>query len=95
MRNSRCGNFVFDFFFGISAATNPLKNTPNGNFLTSINAFTGLQYEHFKFGISHDFNVTGIGKTGGIYELSLGYQFDLYSNCIGCPQRGTDMDRRW
>lgn len=78
--------FVFDtFFFGVSAATNPGKKADNSHFLTSINPFGGLQYEHFKFGYSYDFNTSKIGKTGGIFELSLIYQFDLDIKCFGCP----------
>ena len=73
------------FFFGVSAATNPGRKTNNSHFLTSVNAFGGLQYEHFKFGYSYDFNTSKIGKTGGIYELSLTYQFDLNVKCFGCP----------
>ena len=73
------------FFFGVSAATNPGRKTNNSHFLTSVNAFGGLQYEHFKFGYSYDFNTSKIGKTGGIYELSVTYQFDLNVKCFGCP----------
>lgn len=77
---------VFDtFFFGVSAATNPGKKVNNSHLLTSINPFGGLQYEHFKFGYSYDFNTSKIGKTGGIFELSLIYQFDLDVKCFGCP----------
>ena len=72
-------------FFGVTVATNPLKNANNSHFLTSINPFGGLQYEHFKFGYSYDINTSGIGKTGGIYEISILYQFDLNVRCLGCP----------
>jgi type IX secretion system PorP/SprF family membrane protein len=74
------------FFFGVSAVTNPGRSSANSHFVTSVNALAGLQYEHLKFGISHDFNISKLGRTGGIYELSLSYQFDLYVNCLGCPQ---------
>jgi type IX secretion system PorP/SprF family membrane protein len=73
------------FFFGLSAATNPGEKSNSSHFLTSINAFGGLQYEHFKFGYSYDFNTSKIGNTGGIYELSVTYQFDLNVKCFGCP----------
>jgi type IX secretion system PorP/SprF family membrane protein len=73
-------------FFGVTAATNPVKNAGNSHFLTSLNAFGGLQYEHFKFGYSYDFNTSKIGRTGGVYELSVTYQFDLNVHCLGCPQ---------
>jgi type IX secretion system PorP/SprF family membrane protein len=73
-------------FFGVTAATNPVKNSGNSHFLTSLNAFGGLHYEHFKFGYSYDFNTSKIGRTGGVYELSVTYQFDLNVHCLGCPQ---------
>lgn len=73
------------FFFGVSAATNPGKKAMNSHLLTSVNAFGGLQYEHFKFGYSYDFNTSKIGRTGGVYELSIIYQFDLNPRCFGCP----------
>ncbi len=73
------------FFFGLTAATNPGKKANNSHFLTSVNPYAGLQYEHFKFGYSYDFNTSKIGRTGGIYELSVIYQFDLEVKCFGCP----------
>lgn len=72
-------------FFGVSASTNPGTKTNNSHLVTSLNTFAGLQYEHLKFGLSHDFSTSKIGKTGGIYELSLTYQFDLNVKCFGCP----------
>jgi type IX secretion system PorP/SprF family membrane protein len=72
-------------FFGATAVTNPAKNGINGDLLTSVNLFTGLQYEKLRLGLSYDLNTTKIGKTGGIYELSLTYQFDLTKKCFGCP----------
>ena len=72
-------------FFGATAVTNPAKNGMNGDLLTSVNLFTGLQYENLRLGLSYDLNTTKIGKTGGIYELSLTYQFSLAKKCFGCP----------
>ncbi len=72
-------------FFGITAVTNPAKNSINSHLLTSINFFTGLQYENLRLGLSYDANTSKIGKTGGAYELSLTYQFNLDVKCFGCP----------
>jgi type IX secretion system PorP/SprF family membrane protein len=72
-------------FFGATAVTNPAKNGIDGHLLTSVNLFTGLQYDHLRFGVSYDLNTSKIGKTGGIYELSLTYQFNLDKKCFGCP----------
>ena len=74
-----------NFYVGATAATNPLKTDNNSHFLTSVNMFAGLRYEHFKFGYSYDFNTTNIGRTGGIHELSLTYQLDLDARCFSCP----------
>ncbi|SHF90259.1 type IX secretion system membrane protein, PorP/SprF family [Flavobacterium segetis] len=76
-------------FFGVSAATNPWSKTDNSRLVNSMNIYAGLQYEHLRFGISHDFSTSKIGKTGGIYELSLTYQFDLDIKCFGCPNYTT------
>ena len=73
------------FAFGLLAAANPIKTDPNSHFLTSINAFVGMDWEGFRFGYSYDFNVTEIGRTGGVYELSVSYDFLNNDNCFGCP----------
>ena len=73
------------FAFGLLAATNPVKTDSNSHFLTSINAFVGMDWEGFRFGYSYDFNVTEIGRTGGVYELSESYDFLNNDNCFGCP----------
>lgn len=72
-------------FFGVTAVTNPAKNGLDGHLLTSVNLFTGLQYDHLRLGLSYDLNTTKIGRTGGVYELSLTYQFNLDKKCFGCP----------
>jgi type IX secretion system PorP/SprF family membrane protein len=70
---------------GVAAVTNPARNSGNSHLLTSINAFTGWQFDGLRAGISYDFNTSKLGRTGGIYELSLSYQFDLDIKCFGCP----------
>ncbi len=72
-------------FLGVSTAMNPLAKAQDSHLVSSINFYGGLQFEHLKFGISHDFTTSKLGKTGGIYELSLTYQFDLGVKCFGCP----------
>jgi type IX secretion system PorP/SprF family membrane protein len=72
-------------YIGIVAATNPGRKSDNSHLLTSINLIAGLQYEHFRFGYSYDLNTSGIGRTGGIHELGMTYQFDLKAKCFGCP----------
>lgn len=72
---------------GITAATNPAKNDDNSHLLTSMNLFVGLEYTNFRFGLSYDFNTTGIGRTDGVYELSITY----LSRCRSCS---TDRQRK-
>lgn len=71
---------VNQFLFGITTATNPAINDDNSHLLTSINAFFGLEYEAFRFGLSYDANTTKIGRTNGVYELSMTY----LSRCRRC-----------
>ncbi len=80
------GMLVLDnFYVGALAATNPNRNTQNAHLLTSINLLGGLQFEKFKFNLSYDINVSNLGRTGGIYELSIIYTVDQNAKCFGCP----------
>lgn len=65
---------------GATAVTNPAKNEANSHLLTSINAFVGLELEKVRFGFSYDFNTSNIGRTNGVYELSITY----LTNCLIC-----------
>jgi type IX secretion system PorP/SprF family membrane protein len=71
---------VNQFLLGVTAATNPAQNGSNGHILTSINTFFGLEYTDFRFGLSYDFNTSKIGRTNGVYELSVTY----LSRCRTC-----------
>lgn len=73
------------FSFAFLAATNPNKVDPKSHLLTSINAFVGMDWEGFRFGYSYDFNMSDIGPTGGVYELSISYDFLNNYKCFGCP----------
>lgn len=80
------GKIEFDnFSFALLGSTNPLRTHTNSHLLSSINGFIGMEWEGFKFGYSYDFNVTDIGRTGGVYELSISYDFGNDENCFGCP----------
>ena len=65
---------------GLTAATNPARNDGNEHLLTSLNAFVGFEYETFRFGFSYDKNTSNIGRTDGVYELSMTY----LSRCQRC-----------
>lgn len=72
---------VNQFLVGLTAATNPARNSNNSHLLTSVNGFIGLEYTNFRFGMSYDANVSKIGNTNGVYEFSLTYM----SRCRSCP----------
>ncbi len=74
---------------GAMAVTNPAKNNSNSHLLTSINAFVGLEFEQLRFGFSYDVNTTNIGRTDGVYELSITY----LSRCLIC-QNPANTERR-
>lgn len=68
--------YVYDkFSIGVSIATNPAKNEYNDSFITSVNPFIGFKWEGWKFNYSYGFNTSKIGQTGGVYELSIAYEF--------------------
>jgi len=78
--------YVVDkFSFALLAATNPFRASNNSHFLTSINANVGFKWENWKFGYAYDFNMSRIGPTGGVYELSITIDFGNNKNCFGCP----------
>ena len=65
---------------GLTAATNPALNDQNSHLLTSLNTFIGLEFDELRFGFSYDMNMSNIGNTGGVYEISVTY----LSRCRKC-----------
>jgi hypothetical protein len=41
-----------------NSSNNPAKNGIDSHLLTSVNLFTGLQYDHLRFGFSYDLNTS-------------------------------------
>lgn len=83
-------NFKFNkLFLGATAASNPAKNNNNSHLLTSINTFVGVEFEKLRFGFSYDLNTSNIGRTNGVYELSITY----LSRCLIC-ERPSYTERR-
>ncbi len=74
---------------GAMAVTNPAKNSNNSHLLTSINTFIGLEMEQLRFGFSYDINTTNIGRTDGVYELSITY----LTGCLIC-RNPANLERR-
>jgi type IX secretion system PorP/SprF family membrane protein len=74
---------------GATAVTNPAKNGVDSHLLTSVNAFVGLELDQLRFGFSYDFNTSSIGRTNGVYELSITY----LTSCLIC-RNPTNTERR-
>jgi type IX secretion system PorP/SprF family membrane protein len=69
--------YVYDrFSVGLLAAIDPEKRNLDTHLLTSINAFIGFKKEGWKFSYSQDFSTNSIGKTGGVYEITVSYNFE-------------------
>jgi len=62
------------FSIGIIAATNPEGRSDKSHFLTSVNPVMSVKFSEFTFGYSYDWNVSNIGRTQGIHELTLVWQ---------------------
>ncbi|SFD06047.1 PorP/SprF family type IX secretion system membrane protein [Algibacter pectinivorans] len=75
---------------GATAVTNPAKNNSNSHLLTSVNAFVGLEFEQLRFGFSYDVNTTNIGRTDGVYELSITY----LAKCLICKNPANTERRK-
>jgi type IX secretion system PorP/SprF family membrane protein len=71
---------IKQLMLGAIAVTNPSKNDNNSHLLTSLNTFIGLQMEKLRFGFSYDINTTNIGRTDGVYEISVTY----LAGCLIC-----------
>jgi type IX secretion system PorP/SprF family membrane protein len=71
--------YAVDNFFsiGILAATNPIQNTNQNMFISSISSFAGLRWNGFRFGYSYDINTSKLINTGGIHEFSVSYDFNV------------------
>jgi type IX secretion system PorP/SprF family membrane protein len=62
------------FTIGAFAAVNVERRTDSAHFLTSVNPVATLNWGEFKLGYSLDINTSGIGRTGGVHELTLVWQ---------------------
>lgn len=62
------------FSFGLIAATNPERKSGNSHFITSVNPIVSMKFGEFTFGYSYDLNISKIGNTQGIHELTLTWQ---------------------
>jgi type IX secretion system PorP/SprF family membrane protein len=73
--------------FGVVTVTSPNKSELNDSLITSLNFLIGVKWEGWKFSYSQDFTTSKIGNTGGIYEVSINYDFgSLRSRRLVCPR---------
>ena len=77
-----------NLLIGVLAATNPVRAHAESHFVSSINVFAGMKWEGFKMSCSYDFSTSAIGKTGGVYELLLIYDFGSTGGArrLKCPR---------
>lgn len=73
-----------NYYFGLGFKSNGISSKGN-EVLSSFDLFGGLNYDHFQFGLSYDFDTLNKLNSGGIYELSIRYRFDLFKDCFTCP----------
>ena len=79
------------FSFGLIAATNPERKSSHGHFITSINPIVSMKMDQFTFGYSYDLNVSRIGHTQGVHELTLSWQSN--HTCNHCDNYKVKLKR--
>lgn len=80
------------FSFGFIVATNPEGRSKNSHFVTSINPVFSLTANEFTFGYSYDWNISKLGRTQGIHELSLVWQSSR--KCHSCKETRLKLKRK-
>lgn len=80
------------FSFGVIVATNPEGKSENSHFVTSINPVFSLSASEFTFGYSYDWNISKLGRTQGIHELSLVWQSSR--KCHSCKETRLKLKRK-
>ena len=79
------------FSFGVIAATNPERKSPNSHFITSLNPIISMKLDQFTFGYSYDLNTSRMGRTQGVHELSLTWQSN--HTCSRCDNYKVKLKR--
>jgi type IX secretion system PorP/SprF family membrane protein len=79
------------FSFGVMAVTNPEGKSNNSHFITSINPIVSMKLGSFTFGYSYDLNISKIGNTQGVHELSLTWQSN--HTCNRCDNYKVKLKR--
>ncbi len=79
------------FSFGVMAVTNPEGRSNNSHFITSVNPIISMKLGAFTFGYSYDLNISRIGNTQGVHELSLTWQSN--HTCNKCDNYKVKLKR--
>lgn len=79
------------FSFGVMAVTNPEGKSNNSHFITSVNPIISMKLGSFTFGYSYDLNISRIGNTQGVHELSLTWQSN--HTCNKCDNYKVKLKR--
>ena len=79
------------FSFGVMAVTNPEGKSNNSHFITSVNPIISMKLGTFTFGYSYDLNISRIGNTQGVHELSLTWQSN--HTCNKCDNYKVKLKR--
>ena len=79
------GTLVYsNYFFGLALNSNSQGFSGGNTTFNSYSLFGGLNYEHLQFSYSYEFNSLRGLNTGGVYELSIIYRFNLFRDCFTC-----------
>ena len=79
------------FSIGVIAAMNPEAKSSKSQLLTSINPVMSVKFSEFTFGYSYDWNVSNLGRTQGIHELTLVWQSSR--RCDSCDDYRLKLKR--
>ena len=85
---------VMDFKFfnlGVLIATNPEGKSSNSHLITSVNPVFSVKTGEFTFGYSYDWNLSKLGRSQGIHELTLVWQSNR--RCDGCDDYSLKLKR--
>ena len=79
------------FSLGAIVATNPEGRSKNSHFVTSINPVISFKASEFTFGYSYDWNISKLGNTQGVHELTVVWQSSR--RCDGCDNYTLKLKR--
>ncbi len=85
---------ILDFSYfsaGVIVATNPEGKSENSHLFTSVNPVFSFKSGEFTFGYSYDWNISKLGRTQGVHELTLLWQSSR--RCDNCDDYRLKLKR--